>query len=471
MTEVLTDKKAKRDNTVAEPFLPALGVFGFGVVETVILAALVTEDPLLLIGRSGTGKTFLLNSLSEALGLEHRHYNASLISFDDLVGFPYPEQESGTVRFLQTPATVWSAQSVLIDELSRCKPEHQNRLFSLIHERRIQGLALPQLRYRWAAMNPASSDQNGDDDYLGSEALDPALADRFGLFVTAADWPELSEDERTSIANPGGEDLIANDGGRLAAPIVIWRERFLSRLARCPRQILVYVTAVVSHLNTAGIRISPRRARLIARSLLAGTIIRGDLTDQLFRSLLGCSLPQVTAGSSINQVTVSAAHRAAWDAARGSEDAWIHQFLAEPTLAKKVGILIKSRPTPDAGSQAIAQLLATGSQERCLAFAFATYPAAALSALPIGSDGVNDLAKVASPILSVDGKITWRGDSPNPGVTRYAAVLNTLTGARRERAEQFFNYCLVNQIWINNPAELELEIDGIVTFLRKVVPK
>ena len=69
-------------------YLRELGVFGFDHVEVVILAALVTEDPLLLIGRSGTGKTFLLNSLSEALGLEHRHYNASLISFDDLVGFP-----------------------------------------------------------------------------------------------------------------------------------------------------------------------------------------------------------------------------------------------------------------------------------------------------------------------------------------------------------------------------------------------
>jgi hypothetical protein len=65
--------------------LPELGVYGFDRYEPVILAALVTEDPLLLIGRSGTGKTFLLNSLSEALGLAHRHYNASLISFDDRV--------------------------------------------------------------------------------------------------------------------------------------------------------------------------------------------------------------------------------------------------------------------------------------------------------------------------------------------------------------------------------------------------
>ena len=38
---------------------PALGVYGFGGSEPVILAALVTEDPLLLIGASGTGKTDL----------------------------------------------------------------------------------------------------------------------------------------------------------------------------------------------------------------------------------------------------------------------------------------------------------------------------------------------------------------------------------------------------------------------------
>ena len=151
------------------PFrLADLGVYGFDRHETTILASLVTEDPLLLVGRSGTGKTFLLNTLSEALGLEHRHYNASLISFDDLVGFPYPDEAHTTVRFLETPATVWGAESVLIDEISRCKPEHQNRLFSLVHERRLQGLPLKRLRYRWAAMNPCTADQGGTEDYSGS---------------------------------------------------------------------------------------------------------------------------------------------------------------------------------------------------------------------------------------------------------------------------------------------------------------
>ena len=37
-------------------------------------------------------------------------------------------------RYRGRPATVWGAESVLIDEISRCRPEHQNRLFSLVHD-------------------------------------------------------------------------------------------------------------------------------------------------------------------------------------------------------------------------------------------------------------------------------------------------------------------------------------------------
>ncbi|MBC7511683.1 MAG: hypothetical protein H7320_23515, partial [Ferruginibacter sp.] len=92
------------------------------------------------------------NSISEAMGLEHRHYNASLISFDDLVGFPYPSADGKSISFLPTPATIWEAESVLVDELSRCKPETQNKFFSVIHEKKIQGMPLQKLQYRWAAM-------------------------------------------------------------------------------------------------------------------------------------------------------------------------------------------------------------------------------------------------------------------------------------------------------------------------------
>ncbi len=449
-----------------------LGVYGFDSLEPVILAALVTEDPMLLIGASGTGKTYLLNSLSEALGLEHRHYNASLISFDDLVGFPYPDQENGGVKFLQTPATVWAAESVLIDEISRCKPEHQNRLFSLVHERRIQGISLPKLRFRWAAMNPCSTDQTGVEDYAGSEPLDPALADRFGLFIQAADWGQLSETERLKVADPSGEGLIADDGGKLKTRIDVWRKMFCTQVATCPESVLIYAATAVSALNSANIRISPRRSRMLARSLLAATIVTGKTSDKLFRLVLGASIPQACWGVQPSTESIAAAHRVAWDTAAQTANRWLHTFMAEGSLAGKLSILIDQCSAPDAGSQAIAQLIASEPRERSAAFAFVTYPAAVLGKLPIGAEGVNDLGKVASPYLSTDGHISWQErmgqkGTQHPDFTKYAQALVKLTAGRAERAKQFFNACLVEKLVIAEPAELESQIDECVKVLRE----
>ena len=67
-------------------FLDSIGLVGMAPIEPVVLAALITAEPLLLIGPHGTGKSFLLNRISAAMGLVCRHYNASLLNFDDLVG-------------------------------------------------------------------------------------------------------------------------------------------------------------------------------------------------------------------------------------------------------------------------------------------------------------------------------------------------------------------------------------------------
>ncbi|MDO9694372.1 MAG: MoxR family ATPase [Candidatus Latescibacteria bacterium] len=462
--------------TCAHSRLSALGVYGFERLEPVILAALVTEDPLLLIGSSGTGKTYLLNSLSEALGLEHRHYNASLISFDDLVGFPYPDQEHGGVKFLETPATVWGAESVLVDEISRCKPEHQNRLFALVHERRVQGIALPRLRYRWAAMNPCSTDQGGAEDYAGSEPLDQALADRFALFVEAPDWDGLDDEARSLVADPSGEGKVTDDGGRLKGLVETWRRTFLERIEGCPPRILTYVTSATTALNSANIRISPRRSRLLARSLLAAAIVVGKETDSLFSDVLRASLPHRTWGVEVNRAALTAAHRLAWESGFATQANWIHQFLAEKTLAKKLGILIDRCTDPDQGTQAVAQFLASETRARAAAFAFATYAAAAGGALAIGAEGVNDLGKLAAPILSVSGEFSWyerlsESDSVSPFYTSFARVLADLgtRDGRYERASQFFNWCLVANVHPHAPAELEAEIEACVALLNQRV--
>jgi MoxR-like ATPase len=82
-----------------------LGLIGLDSLEAPILASLVNQSPLLLIGPHGSGKSLLLERIAETLGLSWRHYNASLLNFDDLVGYPIPDS-SGQLKFIQTPASI-----------------------------------------------------------------------------------------------------------------------------------------------------------------------------------------------------------------------------------------------------------------------------------------------------------------------------------------------------------------------------
>ena len=97
----------------------ALGLQGLDRLATVLVAALATEEPLLLIGPHGTAKTLLLTRIATTLGLSFRHYNASLLNFDDLVGFPLPGK-NGALEYVKTPAAIWGAGAVIFDEISRC---------------------------------------------------------------------------------------------------------------------------------------------------------------------------------------------------------------------------------------------------------------------------------------------------------------------------------------------------------------
>ena len=151
-----TEETAQLESLRSAPKLLChpLGVFGWDLLEPLILASLSSGEPLLVIGRHGTAKSFLLERLAQALKLEYRFYNASLINFDDLVGIPLPNEDGTALRYLTTPTAVWDAQVVFIDEINRTRPELQNKLFPIIHERRVQGQRLERLRHRWAAMNP-----------------------------------------------------------------------------------------------------------------------------------------------------------------------------------------------------------------------------------------------------------------------------------------------------------------------------
>ena len=403
------------------------------------------------------------------------------VATQPLVGFPYPDEAKATVRFLETPATVWGAESVLIDEISRCKPEHQNRLFSLVHERKIQGLALAKLRYRWAAMNPCSTDQSGGEDYLGAEPLDPALADRFAVILEVGDWDDLSDSDRQRVANPAGEGVSSNDGGRLKAALTRWQADFAAQLDHCPAPLVHYVCAVTTALRDGGIRLSPRRARLITRTLLAATLVErltadtlsSRASERLFRAVLDACLPQRAWGATPDADKVAAAHRLAWDATMLTGTAqWLHHFHVQRPLDRKARLLVDACPDPDTGTLAVEQLLANESPARAAAFALAAYPAAVAGDLPIGAEAVNDLGRLTQPMLTVDGEISWQErlsqkDSTHPELAAYAPVLKRLGAARRERAQQLLYFCLTHKLAVDAPREFEQEFHRCVQMFGK----
>ena len=318
--------------------LARLGVFGYERIEPAILAALATEKPLLLVGAHGTAKSLLLERLAAALGLEHRHYNASLLNFDDLVGYPYPTEDRSELRYVQTPGTIWGAQSVFLDEISRCRPELQNKLFPIVHECRVQGLKLPHLRHRWAAMNPPSLEE--DDAYRGSEPLDAALADRFPFVVEVPALQDLDDDAQRAVISGRGADADSSDAVR-AALLDVRAGIDSLRAAHGPR-LVEWVRALAPLLATAKAAISPRRASMLFEATLAVHAAQpgAQLGDSAFLALR-CGLPHIASGKALNVTLLLGAHRQAWAITEPAIASSESEILREPDAVCRVAIALR----------------------------------------------------------------------------------------------------------------------------------
>lgn len=327
----------------------ALGVRGWNHLDAVLLAALATEAPLLLIGPHGTAKSLLVERIAIALGLEMRHYNAALLNYDDLVGIPLPDETGSSLRFITTPGTIWDAGFVFFDEISRCRPDLQNKLFPIIHERRVVGIRLEQLKYRWAAMNPPAPDDPGmnarpGDYYLGSEPLDPALTDRFPFIIPVPNWGELSKaDRRAMVAWHGGENVELNGASKNLTSLV---DACIARIAHWEAQfedwLGDYIVCVVDLLEQNGLPQSPRRARMLARAVVAlhaaRTVLEGDDVDAHESAELALlyGLPQNATEVPPSPVKIVATHKQAWELAQYLEDDAWRRVLEEADHARRV---------------------------------------------------------------------------------------------------------------------------------------
>jgi MoxR-like ATPase len=332
-------------------FLSLLGIVGWSRLEPVILAALAAEAPLLLVGAHGTAKSLLLTRLAEALGLCYRHYNASLLNFDDLIGFPVPE--NGRLVYLQTPSTIWDAEVVFFDEVSRCRPELQNKLFPIVHERVVQGVPLERLRHRWAAMNPPPSDTERQDEaeYVGAEPLDVALADRFAFIVPVPALADLSVAEQTALlrasATSDRQPLPEASAARIRALVANVRARLSGSAPSVDTRTADYVRLLAGKLKEGGHPLSTRRAVQLARNIpavhaaLAALGAKTDAEDTCYCAVR-YSMPDAAWGRPVKGPALLAAHRAAWEVAGLEEGSDLKAILSEPSPVARMGLALAS---------------------------------------------------------------------------------------------------------------------------------
>jgi len=181
-------------------FLKKLGVFGCDGIEDLILAGLITGDPVLFVGTHGTAKTMLCERIAKSMGLKFIAYDASKALFEDVLGFPDPYSiKDKKIDYVSTPISISDKEFVLIDEISRANYQMQSKWLEIIRSRRIMGKKLSSLKYCFGAMNPPF--------YPGAKPLDPALSGRFGFIIWFPSFEDLkSEDKKNVISNLGEDD-------------------------------------------------------------------------------------------------------------------------------------------------------------------------------------------------------------------------------------------------------------------------
>jgi MoxR-like ATPase len=312
-----------------------LGVIGTEDIEAVVLAALALQVPMLLIGSRGSAKTTLLVRICMALDLTWRLYDASTVSYDDFVG--YVRLDGDRVVFAETPSSIWPAQVVIIDEVSRARPDMQNKLFSVIWDCRVLGIKLPELRYRLSAMNTVSNgDFDADDEgYIGNYPLDAAFADRYAFLVPFPEWSALSWSDRLAVIQGEERPICPDAAAELTRRLEAIRRQLSLLKKRIGGFVAEYLCLLFDLIENLGLKMSGRRGQLLYRGALAVHAARllvepdAELDESLWQTVVN-GLPQRAEGRPVDEGRLLLAHREAFKAAGLDEDDTRRRLIIEP---------------------------------------------------------------------------------------------------------------------------------------------
>ena len=97
--------------------LNQLGIYGWPESdENLVLASLLTGDPLLMIGNHGCAKTHTAYKIASALQKRFTAYDASKSLFDDVLGYPDIEKlKQGEIAYIPSKVTIFDKQNSSLD--------------------------------------------------------------------------------------------------------------------------------------------------------------------------------------------------------------------------------------------------------------------------------------------------------------------------------------------------------------------
>ena len=212
-------------------------IVGYDGMLTDALVAIFSQGHILLEGVPGLGKTYLVNTLSRAMGLKPGRVQCTpdLMPADILGTQIVTETDSGRREMVFEKGPVF-ANVILVDEINRATPKTQAALLEVMQERAVTtgGIThpLPSPFFVMATQNPMEME--------GTYPLPEAQLDRF-LFKLKVPFPDKASlieiSRRTTGFDPievesvmSGDDLI----------------RFQQALAHVP--VADHITEYAAHL-------------------------------------------------------------------------------------------------------------------------------------------------------------------------------------------------------------------------------
>jgi hypothetical protein len=168
------------------------------------------DQPLLLVGRHGIGKSKATEEAARELGIEHISRDLSLMEPPDLVGLP--RLEGGVTRYCPPAFLPTGGRGLLVfEELNRCPAYMRVPCLELLTRRALNDYRLPPGWLPVAAVNPAGAEYEVD-------ALDPALLSRFVEAEVVADTEEWLAWAREREIHPGVLRYVESDPEVFADP-------------------------------------------------------------------------------------------------------------------------------------------------------------------------------------------------------------------------------------------------------------